>query len=85
MFFWDKKEVYIGHALDKLAKIREILSVNGIKYTFSVTARLGAGATRGRIGSFGQKPELDKLYTVFVKSKDFEQAKYLIDKEFHGR
>lgn len=82
MFFFNKEDVYLGYSLAEIAKIREALAKEGIKYTYKVTDHSGWG--RGRTGSFGLNAEYQKLYTISVRKSDFEKAKYLVNKVLHS-
>lgn len=82
MFFLNKADVYIGYSLAEVAKIREALAQEGIKYTYKVVDHSGWG--RARRGSFGIKPEYQKQYTLSVQKIDFEKAMYLVNKVLHS-
>lgn len=82
MFFFCKADVYIGYSLEELSKVRAILKQAGIKYTYKVTDHSGWG--RGRGGTFGLNPAYQKLYTVSVRKRDFEKAKYLVNQALHS-
>ena len=32
--FWNRKEVYVGHSMNKFSNIRSILVANNISYTY---------------------------------------------------
>lgn len=76
------EEVYIGYSLMELAKVRECLALNHIKYDYKVVS--SSGNSRGRSGSFGLNSNYEKQYYVYVKRKDSERAKYLVDRALHG-
>jgi hypothetical protein len=82
MFFFNKEEVYIGYSMDEFSKVRGILKSKGIKYTYKVIGRAtqwrGNGSTRGNFGSIGVNKNYEQQYVVFVKKKDAENVKYLI-------
>lgn len=78
-----KKDVYIGYSMADLAKIREILKQEGIKYTYDVQSQLNRGGARGNHGSFGMNMNYEKQYIVSVKRKDYEKARYLVNKVLH--
>lgn len=87
MFFFNKEDVYIGYLIEELSKVREILDNEGIKYTYEVINHsgqsTGKGSTRGNWGSFGMNMDYEKQYVVSVKKKDYEKAKYLVNKVLH--
>lgn len=78
-----KKEVYIGYSLVDLAKVRGILKQEGIKYSYNVNSQLDRGGSRGHHGSLGINMNYERLYIVSVKRKDYEKAKYLVNKVLH--
>ena len=88
MFFFNKEDVYIGYSMEELAKVREILKREGIKYTYKVNDSsgqwLGNGTSRGNFGSFGRNKNYEKQYVVSVKKKDAENAKYFIHNVLHS-
>jgi hypothetical protein len=73
--------VYIGYSLEELSKVRECLILAQIKYDYKVSSH--SSHSRGRYGSFGSNVNYEKQYYVYVKNKDYEQAKYLVDKVLH--
>ncbi len=87
MFFLNKEDVYIGYSLEELSKVRETLEKEGIKYTYKVINHMGQstgiGTRRGKWGSFGMNMDYEKQYVVSVKKKDYEKAKYLVNKVLH--
>ena len=88
MFFFLKEEIYVGFLIEELAKVRDILDQEHIKYTIKVTDPsaqwAGPGTVRENFGSFGMNSRYEKQYQVFVKKKDAEQAKYLVHRALHS-
>ena len=88
MFLFSKEDVYIGYSIEELSKVREILEKDSIKYTYKVVNRSGQlsrrGTRRGSFGSYGLNMDYTKQYAVYVHRKDFEKAKYLVNKALHG-
>lgn len=87
MFLFNSAEVYIGYSLEELAKVREILSMNGIKYKYKIVNHSGQwngrGTIRGSYGSAGQNKNFERQYYVYVKKNDYENGKYLVNKALH--
>ncbi|MGG0657370.1 hypothetical protein [Rummeliibacillus pycnus] len=78
-----KEEVYATYSLEDLSKIREILAIEGIKYSYRV--KDGSSRTsRGNFGSFGMNTKYERQYVILVYKKDVEQAKYLIHKALNS-
>ncbi len=83
MLLWFiSSEVYLGYSLEELSKVRECLALNGIKYDYKVVSH--SSHSRGRYGSFGININYDKQYCVYVRKRDFERAKYFVDKALHS-
>lgn len=84
-----RQDVYIGYSMEELAKVRQALVNEGIKYSYKVIDHsgewLGRGTTRGNFGSMGMNMNYAKQYTVSVKRKDYEQANYVVNKALHCR
>ncbi len=77
MCLFNKEDVYVGYSLEQLAKVRGVLKNAGIKYSYKIVNHSGWG--RGRRGSFGVNMDYARQYTVSVKKKDYEKAKYLVN------
>ena len=87
MFFFLKEEIYVGFSMEDLAKVRDILNQENIKYTIKVTDPsgqwVGPGTVRGDFGSFRMNSKYEKQYSVFVKKKDAEHAKHIVHRALH--
>lgn len=83
-----KEDVYIGYSLADLAKVRQALVNEGIKYSYKVVDHsgqwAGRGTIRGQYGSGGLNMDYTRQYTVSVKRKDFEEASYIVNKALHS-
>ncbi len=79
---WNRKEFFVGNALQRFNEISHILSSNGIPYDYKIvdsTSSSSFGASkRGRIGSFGLNTDYTKMYYIYVHKKDFEHAKMML-------
>lgn len=79
---FNRAELIITYDMKKQADVRNILSANNISYiirTRNLTATgIGNTNTRTRVGSFGVDTNSSYEYKIYVKKKDFEQARYLI-------
>ena len=67
--------------VNKLAKIREVLTTHGIDYKVKVFNRGEKGFSlpnRTRVGSFGINVDYGCEFAVYVKKEDFEAAQALI-------
>ena len=83
IMFWNRKEIYVGSSMKIFSEIRNILSANGIKYSYKVVNRnnsAGFSSNRARMGTFGEKSELAYQYYIYVSKDDYENAYGLINK-----
>lgn len=86
----NRESVYIGNDMRKFSLIRDILSRNGIDYTYKISnplnrvGALGGGTMRSMTGGlgYGGTPVSD-TYEVFVHKKDYEKAKYILNEALH--
>lgn len=81
---FNRKEITLTYSMSEQAKIRDKLSQGNIKYYVKTINRMSpspfAGGTRSRTGSFGQNMDLNYEYIIYVHKKDYEEAKYVINK-----
>lgn len=86
IIFWNKAEVYLGYSVKDFSKVRDILTSNGIEYSCKVTTKGGSAFldfNRARLSSLGDKSELSYEYHIYVHKKDYDSARYLINKSLH--
>lgn len=79
---FNRREAAITHSMEEQARVREVLSGNGIDYTFRVINRTSPSAfmnRRAKTGTFGVNMDYAYEYTIYVHKKDFEAAKALIE------
>ena len=90
---FNRETIYIGNDMGRFSQIRDILSRAGIDYTYKVSNPLnralgtsGGETVRSMTGGigFGGAPAAD-IYEVFVRKKDYERAKYILDQRQDGR
>lgn len=83
--FLNSKSLWIGTNVEKFNQIKDALNSKSISYKYKVKNRLGQwngrGTTRGTFGSFGNQATQMYQYEIYVYKKDFEQAKYLANRE----
>lgn len=82
MFFFDKEEVYIGYSLEDVSKIINILSDKNIKYDYKVMKYLNS-SDRFTFKRVGINMDYETQYTISVKNKNYEEARYLVNKVLH--
>ena len=78
---FNRREVCLTFDVHKLAKVREVLSVNGIEYkikSYNPGGPVLGNASRGRMGNFGIQVEYGQEYAVYVRKDDFEEARKLL-------
>ena len=83
IMFWNRNEVYTGFSMKRFSEVRDILSLNGIKYTYKVVNRntsSGFDSNRSRTGTLGEKSQLAYEYYVYVHKHDYDNAYSIICK-----
>ena len=82
IFILNRKEVYSGFSMEEFSRIKDILSVKGIKYDFKIVNRStssGFDSTRGRIGSMGENLKYSYEYYIYVNKNDYDDAIFIIN------
>jgi hypothetical protein len=74
MFFWNRVELYNGFSLKEFSDLRDSLIAKGIGYEYKLNNR---NRNRAKISSFGENPEFQTQYYLYVHHKDYEQAMFL--------
>ena len=80
---FNRREVAITYSMDGQARIRELLSANGIDYRYKVMDRTSPSvltSNRARTGTFGYNMNYTNEYIFYVHKKDYQAAKALIDR-----
>jgi len=77
---FNRRELITTFSMDAQAKVRDILSQNGIHYRIKTGSHSSGTYARGRTGSYGQNPAYACQYTIYVHKSDYEKALHLIDK-----
>ena len=75
---FNRRELVSTYESAVQAALREKLAAAGIDYRLKVVDRSGASGVRTRMGSFGQKNQLQ--YILYVRRQDWEAAKHVIGK-----
>ena len=81
---FNRKEVYNGFSMEQCSNIRDILSVNKIKYDYNCVSSSNNAwfnSDRASVGSLGENPDYAYMYYVYVHKKDYDQACYLINSQ----
>jgi hypothetical protein len=83
MFLFNRLDVYIGFSIAEVNKVLDALAAARIKYGWKTgSGYAGLGAIRGQ-DSYGNTINCSCQYTVYVKKKDAETARYLVNKALH--
>lgn len=74
MWFWQRKEVWVGNSMQEFSRLRELLSQNGIRYDYRIGSRQKFEFDRRLTGlaRMGSSPRFDTTYTLYVRREDFE-------------
>lgn len=79
---FNSESLWTGFDLKRLDEIRDLLSLNKIKYKYTTKNRMGQwtghGTLRSQFGSAGTDNEYACMYEVFVSKKDHAKAKHII-------
>lgn len=82
MFLFDlfnMEAVYIGYSIEELSKVINVLLENDIKYKEKVVRHLKSDEMFS-LQKVGVNMDYETQYTVSVKQKDYEEAKYFVNK-----
>ncbi|WP_066714641.1 hypothetical protein [Clostridium sp. Marseille-P299] len=80
---FNRKELCITFSMKEQAEIRNALKAENIKYITKVINRNSSSpfmSERARTGTLGQNMEKAYEYIIYVHKKDYERAKYVINK-----
>jgi hypothetical protein len=81
---FNRKELFATFSVKEQADVRDALAAAGIDYNVKVVNRMSpspvAAGSRAQAGTFGQKQDLMYEYTIYVRRKDWDQARHLIGK-----
>lgn len=84
MWFWQRKEVWVGNSMQEFSRLRELLSQNGIDYDYSMNNQQRLNFDRsgavGRWTGFRSRYDsrFDVIYYLYVRREDFERASRLV-------
>ena len=82
ILMWNRKEVFVGHSLQRFNEARYTLSSNGIKYKYKVVDNTSpsyfGSSNRARTGTFGINMDYSKTYYIYVHKNDYNNASTLL-------
>lgn len=84
MWFWNRKEVYLGLSLEEFSKMKSLLIDNHIVYDYKVVDNSSYGLNNRRasgMGTFGENPKFRVEYYLYVYKNDYESAIYILGKK----
>lgn len=80
----NRKQLCTVFSMKEQSDIRQSLSMENIDYYIKTINRVSASgfssSMRSRIGSFGQNMDLNYEYIFYVHRKDYERAKFIINR-----
>lgn len=86
---FNRKELISTYEMKKQGEIRALLDAEGIDYSVRVINRNSpspfAAGSRARTGTYGEKLELEYEYTIFVRRRDYENARFVLHGMESGR
>lgn len=71
-----RAELLITHDLTRFSQVRDALAGAGVDYTYRCKDR--TWDTRGRTGTLGMNQEVRVEYKLYVRKKDLERARVVI-------
>ena len=81
---FNRKELYVTYSMSEQAKIRDKLSRSKTDYYVKTINRMSpspfTSGIRSRTCSFGQNMDFNYKYILYVHKKNYEKAKYIINK-----
>lgn len=77
MWFWNRREIYIGYSMKDFSNLRDTLISAGIRYDYK-TFNQNTSSNRIRFGGFGLNPLYELQYYLYVHRKDFDRVQYLL-------
>ena len=80
MTLFNRRELITTFSMEKQAKVRDILSQNGIEYRVRTNSHPSGSTARGRTGTYGLSADSAYQYSIYVHKQDYDKAVYLINK-----
>lgn len=77
---FNRRELTVTWDQDRQGEIRSILSEHGIESMVKIVDFRGSAGRYGHTGTFGLNRDYLYAYKIYVRSKDYEEAEYLIRK-----
>lgn len=77
----NRKEVHVGHSVEKFNKARIILKNNNIDYIYKLLEQKSAylfSSRRARQGTYGEDSNYSIEYYIYVHKKNYAKAMYLL-------
>lgn len=75
IMIWNRKEVFVGHSLQKFNEVCDILAGNKIKYKYKIVnhnSTYAFGSSRATRGTFGENMDYSNMYYIYVHKKDYD-------------
>lgn len=81
MWFWQRKEIWVGTSLGEFNRRREILDRNEIQYDYRMSDRMtfDPGRKIGALGRAGTDVSCSVIYSLYVRRENFDWAVRLIN------
>ena len=79
------RQVYVGWSLEAFWAACDALAEAGIRYRYRAKVSSSSVAGGGRFPVSTAGGAFDTTYTIRVSSKDYEQAKYVVDRALYDR
>lgn len=82
IMIWNRKEIFVGTSSQRFNEVRDILSSEGINYTYKVedgnSSSVFGTSNSARTGTLGINLALTKTYYIYVHKKEYDKAGYVL-------
>lgn len=84
IMIWNRKELFVGNAMQRFNEIRYILATNKIDYTYRIedfaSQTLFGTVNSGRSKSVGLNTDNTKIYYLYVDKRDYDKTQSVLHK-----
>lgn len=84
IMIWNRKELFVGNAMQRFNEIRYALAANKIDYTYrivnSATPTMFGVSNQSRNGTFGVNMDYTRTYYLYVNKRDYDKAQGVLHK-----
>lgn len=78
ILIWNRKEIFVGNAMQRFNEIRYTLAANKIDYTYRVVDN--GTSSRAKFGTAGVNMDYSRTYYLYVDKRDYDNAQGVLHK-----